>query len=75
MTETYKWNHHLKNSDGSPMSFPQAVTAILVEEREQTQEAADALVNSHPGIMASGMTGGFDYHATASALLMEQSND
>ncbi len=61
------------NDDGSPMTFPETVSAVLVEEHNQTREDADELVKQYPQVMVNGMLGGWKaWRPTALALLMKE---
>jgi len=49
--------------------FVQLVIALLQEEQGQTEENAHRLVRENTGIMLNGILAGYDYRATALALL------
>jgi len=58
---------------GEPMTFPEIVVALLVEERGRSKEDAEKLVESYPEVIVSGMMSGMQYRATAIALEMRES--
>lgn len=58
------------HDDGTPMTFAQAVVAILVEEHGRMEEEAVRLVGRFPDAMVNGIVAGNPYRATAMALEM-----
>ena len=62
-------------ADGTKMTFPEVVAAILVEENGRTQEEADLLVKKYPQVVMNGIMGGMAFRATALALKMKEEQD
>lgn len=65
------------HEDGTEMTFPEVVKALLIEEQGRSEEDADQLLARFPRVMVNAMMAGHgqEYRAAVMALEMAESRE